>query len=149
MENMDMRISEILSANRIEPTHKNNVQDNAFKFTLISNIKEADLQARIGELINEISEQGKKISKKTDIRDMKRYRELIKSFLNEVVFRSHQFSRENFLDRRGRHRVYGIVKLIDQNLDELAEELLKDEKDNIIILNKIDEIRGLLLDILT
>lgn len=149
MENMDMRISEILNANRIESTQKNNVQDNTFKFTLVSNIQEADLQAKIGGLINEISEQGKKISKKTDIRDMKRYRELIKSFLNEVVFRSHQFSRENFLDRRGRHRVYGIVKLIDQNLDELAEELLKDEKDNIMILNKIDEIRGLLLDILT
>ena len=45
--------------------------------------------------------------------------------------------------------VYGIVKLIDKNLDELAEELIKDEKDNIAILNKIDEIRGLLLDILT
>ena len=32
---------------------------------------------------------------------------------------------------------------------ELAEELIKDEKDNIAILNKIDEIRGLILDILT
>ena len=149
MENMDMRISEILNANRVEAPKQNTMQDDSFKFTLISNIQESDLQAKISVLINEISEQGKKISKKTDIRDMKRYRELIKSFLNEVVFRSHQFSRENFLDRRGRHRVYGIVKLIDENLDELAEELLKDEKDNISILNKIDEIRGLLLDILT
>ncbi len=149
MENMDMRISEILNANRVEAPKQNTMQDDSFKFTLISNIQESDLQAKISGLINEISEQGKKISKKTDIRDMKRYRELIKSFLNEVVFRSHQFSRENFLDRRGRHRVYGIVKLIDENLDELAEELLKDEKDNISILNKIDEIRGLLLDILT
>ena len=61
---------------------------------------------------------------------MRQYRQLIKDFLNEVVNRSHQFSRENFLDRRGRHRVYGIVKLIDKNLDELAEELIKDEKDN-------------------
>ena len=34
-------------------------------------------------------------------------------------------------------------------LDELAQELIKDEKDHIAILGKIDEIRGLLLDILT
>ena len=61
----------------------------------------------------------------------------------------NKFSRENYLDRRGRHRVYGIVRLIDENLDKLAEELLKEEKDNIAILNRIDEIRGLLLDILT
>lgn len=149
MDNMDMRISEILNANRVEAPKPTVASDDSFKFALISNIKEADLQAKISGLINEISEQGKKISKKTDIRDMRRYRELIKSFLNEVVFRSHQFSRENFLDRRGRHRVYGIVKLIDENLDELAEELLKDEKDNLLILNKVDEIRGLLMDILT
>ncbi|MCI8752722.1 MAG: YaaR family protein, partial [Lachnospiraceae bacterium] len=36
-----------------------------------------------------------------------------------------------------------------ETLDELAAELLKDEKDNIAILSKIDEIRGLLLDIFT
>ena len=69
--------------------------------------------------------------------------------MNEVVNRSHKFSRENFLDRKGRHRVYGIVKLVDNKLDELAQELIKDEKDHIAILGKIDEIRGLLLDILT
>ncbi|MBQ9580072.1 MAG: YaaR family protein, partial [Lachnospiraceae bacterium] len=84
-----------------------------------------------------------------DIRDMKRYRGLIKDFLNEVVYRSHKFSRENFLDRRGRHRVYGIVRLIDENLDALATELIKDEKNQIDILAKIGEISGLLLDILT
>ena len=100
-------------------------------------------------MMEEITRQGEKLGKKTDIRDMRRYRQLVKEFLNEVVTRSHQFSRENFLDRRGRHRVYGMVRLIDQNLDELAQELIKDEKDHLLILNKIDEIRGLLLDIFT
>jgi uncharacterized protein YaaR (DUF327 family) len=78
---------------------------------------------------------------------MKRYRGLVKDFLNEVVNRSHEFSRENFLDRRGRHRVYGIVRLVDKNLDDLAQELVKEEKDNLTVLNKVGEIRGLLLDI--
>ena len=93
--------------------------------------------------------QGEKLSKHRDVKDMKRYRGLIKEFLNEIVGRSHEFSRENFLDRRGRHRVYGIIRLIDQNLDELAQELVKDEQDNLSILAKIGEIRGLLLDIFT
>ena len=84
-----------------------------------------------------------------DIRDMKKYRELVKGFLNEVVNRSHKFSRENFLDRRGRHRVYGIVKMVDENLDNLARELVKDEKDHLAIVGAIDDIRGLLLDIST
>ena len=78
---------------------------------------------------------------------MKKYRGLIKDFLNEIVNRSHKFSRENFLDRRGRHRVYGIVRLVDEKLDELAQALVEDEKNQIDILNKIGEIEGLLLDI--
>jgi uncharacterized protein YaaR (DUF327 family) len=42
-----------------------------------------------------------------------------------------------------------MIKLVDENLDLLAAELLKEEKDHLFILSKIDEIRGLLLDILT
>ena len=99
--------------------------------------------------MKENEEQGKKIAKNKDIKDMRKYRSTIKEFMNEVVSNSHQFSRENFLDRRGRHRVYGIIKKVDQNLDDLAQELMKEEKDHIAILQKVDDIRGLLLDIST
>ncbi len=145
----NLRIGELLTNTNISSRPVEKPTDGSFKFVLASNIEEADFQAKVNVMLNEISDMGKKISKHTDVRDMRRYRELIKNFLNEVVYRSHSFSRENFLDKRGRHRVYGIVKLIDKNLDELAEELIKDEKDNINILAKIDEIAGLLIDILT
>lgn len=123
--------------------------DGSFKFTLASAITDADLQAKVDELLSDITAQGNRLAEHMDIRDMKKYRGLIKDFLNEVVYRSHRFSRENFLDRRGRHRVYGIIRLIDKNLDELASELVEDEKDHISILDRIGEIKGLLLDILT
>ncbi len=146
---MDMRINEILNATQTTQSKQVKEGDGTFKFMLASNIEETELQAKVCSMMNEISEQGKKIAKRTDVRDMRRYRQLIKDFINEVVYRSHEFSRENFLDKRGRHRVYGIVRLVDENLDKLAEALLKDEKDNIEILNLVDEIRGLLLDIIT
>ena len=115
----------------------------------VSHVEEQELQARLATLMEGITMQGDKLAKKRDVRDMKRYRGLIKEFMNEIINRSHSFSRENFLDRRGRHRVYGIVRLVDENLDELAKELMKDEQDHLAILAKIGEIRGLLLDILT
>ena len=146
---MDIKVNQANNINQVDRQAPARETGDAFKFTLISNIEEASLKERLNLMLEDIVQQGKKIAKRTDISEMRQYRQLIKEFLNEVVNRSHQFSRENFLDRRGRHRVYGIVKLIDKNLDELAEELIKDEKDNIAILNKIDEIRGLLLDILT
>ncbi|MBR4168968.1 MAG: YaaR family protein [Lachnospiraceae bacterium] len=146
---MDIKVNQITGNQPVEYTQNAQVTDEQFKFTLMSRIEEEGLQERLSLLFDDITMQGKKISKHMDVRDMKRYRSLIKDFLNEIVNRSHKFSRENFLDRRGRHRVYGIIRLIDQNLDELAETLMKEEKDNLSILGKIGEIRGLLLDILT
>ena len=124
-------------------------QDDKFKFILTSKLEDAGLAARLNTMMQQITMQGKQISKKHDIRDMQRYRIMIKDFLNEVVTRSQSFSRENFLDRKGRHRVYGIIRLVDQNLDALTQELLKEEKDNITIMGVIGDIEGLLLDIFT
>ena len=146
---MDMKVNNINQITQVPDTAKTTVGDGSFKFTLASAITDADLQANVDMLLNDITAQGNRIAEHMDIRDMKKYRGLIKDFLNEVVYRSHKFSRENFLDRRGRHRVYGIIKLIDENLDELASELLADEKSHISILEKIGEIKGLLLDIFT
>ena len=146
---MDMKINQLLQSQPIEQTQQQVQTDGSFKFTLVSHIEEAQLQERLTAMMEQITMQGEKLAKHRDVKDMKRYRGLIKEFLNEVVNRSHSFSRENFLDRKGRHRVYGIIRLIDENLDELAQELIKDEQDRIAILNKIGEIRGLLLDIFT
>lgn len=146
---MDIKVNDVSEVQRTEAKRKIEKSDGSFKFTLISNIEEQDLQERLSGMMEEITEQGDKISKHMDIKDMRKYRELVKGFLNEVVNRSHKFSRENFLDKRGRHRVYGIIKLVDKNLDELASELVKDEKNHLAIVGKIDDIRGLLLDITT
>ena len=146
---MDIKVNQIHQAVPVEQTQQAQETDGTFKFTLVSRIEEQDLQNALSNMMEEITRQGEKLAKHRDIKDMKRYRALIKDFLNEVVNRSHSFTRENFLDRKGRHRVYGIIRLIDENLDQLAQELVKDEQDNLAILNKIGEIRGLLLDIFT
>lgn len=146
---MDIRIDPMQQVNQTSGTQKNQAPVEDFKFTLMSSIEEDGLAARLQVMMEEITMQGKKLGKHMDVRDMKHYRKLIKEFMNEIVNRSHKFSRENFLDRRGRHRVYGMIKRVDEVLDELAGELIKDEKDAIAILDKVDEIRGLLLDIIT
>ncbi|MCM1058438.1 MAG: YaaR family protein [Firmicutes bacterium] len=144
---MEIKVNQVSQAAPVEQPKEPQPTDGAFKFMLASHIEEAELQTKLQTLMEEITMQGDKLAKRRDVKDMKHYRGLVKEFLNEVVTRSHSFSRENFLDRRGRHRVYGIIRLVDENLDQLAQELMKDEKDNLAILNKIGEIRGLLLDI--
>ena len=146
---MDIKVNQLNKPMPVEQPAQQQSADGTFKFTLVRNIEEQELQARLTSLMEEITMQGDRLAKHRDIKDMRKYRGLVKEFMNEIVNRSHSFSRENFLDKRGRHRVYGIVRLVDEKLDALAQELVKDEKDNMEILSKIGEIRGLLLDIFT
>lgn len=146
---VDIKIDNIQQPTAAQTVKQTQQPVEDFKFTLMSSLEEEGLQARLTLMMEDITMQGKKLGKHMDVRDMKHYRKLIQEFMNEIASRSHKFSRENFLDRRGRHRVYGMIKKVNAALDELAQELIKEEKDHLAILGKIDEIRGLLLDILT
>ena len=146
---MDIRVDNMQQVNAMTQTQQAQQSGEDFNYTLMSSIEEAGLSERLSVMMQEITMQGEKLGKHMDVRDMKHYRRLIQEFMNEIVNRSHKFSRENFLDRRGRHRVYGMIKRVNVVLDELAGELIKEEKDTLAILSKVDEIRGLLLDIIT
>ena len=146
---MNVRVSEILGAhlNPISSKMKERPPHEDFSFTL-NKLSEEGLVKRLSSMIDEISIQGEKIAKHMDYKDLKEYKGLIGEFINEVVTNSHEFSRENFLDRRGRHRVFGIVRQINEAVDELGQELLKSQKNNLAILEKTGMIQGLLLDIM-
>ena len=90
----NMKISEILTNPNPGIDRTTQSRDDTFKFMLVSNIAEQELQQKIGGLMSQIDEQGKKISKKKDIRDMRRYRELIKELLNEVRSEERRVGKE-------------------------------------------------------
>ncbi len=124
-----------------------NEREAAFS-TSLKKMEFKNYEERIRVLADKIQSQGKKLEKKADIRDLKVYKQLISEFLDEAVSHSHSFTKKNFLDRRGRHRVYAIIKKVNEELIELTNEVLKSEQDNLSILKKLDDIRGLILDLL-
>ena len=141
---MDIRVNQTTPVNQIEQTQAAKPADGSFKFTLISTIEEtelADLQAHVDRV--------RAIFEKTAYQTNGVLTYYYRIDPAVVAANSHEFSRENFLDKRGRHRVYGMIRLVDEKLDEIASELIKDEKDLLLIMGNIDEIRGLLLDIFT
>lgn len=146
---MDLKVSEILNnrLNELQGPKTDNTNDD-FSFTLKSITSKDGLQEKLSSLYDEIKAKGNQLTERLTITDLKDYRSKISAFMNEVVTNSHEFDRQNFLDKRGRHRVYGIIKHVDKNLDELAKELMKSEKDKMAILAKVDEINGLLIDVM-
>lgn len=113
----------------------------------IRKVESENYEERIRRLVSQIIKQGEKLGERVDIRELKIYKRLISEFLGEAVGNSLKFSKQSFLDRRGRHRVYAVIKKINKELELLTEDVLKNEKDNIRILQRLDDIKGLILDL--
>lgn len=118
-----------------------------FRKTL-NNAGETQLYERMTELVAKIDEQGARLIKRADVKELEKYRSLIREFMEEVVSNGFEFSKENRFLARGRHKSFATVKVVNQKLDELAKVVLSEQKESIDIVNRVDDIRGLLLDML-
>lgn len=114
---------------------------------MLSRTEDSNYEQRIEKLVQDIVKQGDVLAKKIDIRELKVYKKLISEFLDLALGNSRKFSKRNILDRRGRHKVFAIVKNINAELDLLTQEVLEGEKDNIRLLQRLADIRGLILDL--
>ena len=118
-----------------------------FRRTLTDLSKEM-YTARLTEMKSDIDEQGKRLADRVDVKEFEKYRRLIREFLDEIVSNGYTFLREDAYASRGRHRYIATVKIVDTKLDELGKEVMKEQADQIEVLNRIDDIRGLLLDLM-
>lgn len=96
----------------------------------------------------EIEKQGKRLGSHIDVAELKAYKRLVMEFLNEAVRGSTKFLKDSFLDRRGRHRVFATVKVVNEKLEKLTQDVLSSEKDNLAIIGRIEDIRGMILDLI-
>lgn len=119
-----------------------------FKIKL-NQLEQEKIRTELNSIYTQIETQQEKLSEKLFIDDLITYKSLVKEFLNIAVNNSHVFFKENSLDRRGRHRVYSLVKKVDQELDELTKDFINIENKRLNILKRLEDIKGILLDINT
>ena len=118
-----------------------------FRRTLTDMSKEVHA-AHLIEMKQGIDEQGARLADRVDVKEFEKYRRLIREFLDEIVSNGYTFSREDAYAARGKHRYIATVKIVDEKLDELGKEVMSEQADKLKILSSIDDIRGLLLDLM-
>lgn len=109
--------------------------------------EDSNYEQHLDMLMRDIVKQGEALAKRVDIRELKIYKKLIAEFLGLAIGNSKKFSKKSILDRRGRHKVFAIIKNINEELDQLTQDVLNGESDNITLLQRIEDIRGLILDL--
>ncbi|SHH21043.1 YaaR family protein [Tepidibacter thalassicus] len=140
------QVNNINKTNNINAIKPKELRRAEFK-SKFEKIKSEQVREHLKNIYDKIVEQSDKIGEKLYLKDLIEYKKLVREFLNVAVNNSHVFSQQNFLDRRGRHRVYGIVKNVDRELSALTREFLNEEVDRLSIIKKLDGIKGMLLDV--
>ena len=98
-------------------------------------------------LLEQIDEQGARLSKSPTFDELRSYRSLIQSFIGEAVGTMYELHTQAGWDRLGRQKVYTSVRKIDKKLEEMAEKIRLGQADNLDIIARHDAIRGMLVDL--
>ncbi|GGN57950.1 MULTISPECIES: YaaR family protein [Oceanobacillus] len=109
------------------------------------NLKQQELQ----QLIQNISKQGEKLAHYRTMRELVKFKRMIKGFLQETVSTGYKLQHGHSFSFDGSSRKLTIIKELDDKLLELTEEVMNQEKKTVDILDLIGEIKGLLINIYT
>ena len=122
-------------------------QAGSFRQSFTKQLKE-HYQGRVIALFDEIDEQAARSFTNMDLANFEKYLSLIKDLVNEVVGNAFALKKECVWDKLGRQRIYSTVSIIDERLDELATDIIDRHIERITFISRIDEIRGLIMDML-
>lgn len=98
--------------------------------------------------LNKLENQGKKLTESLSLQDLVEFKKMVKSFLKSTLGQSRNMQEETFWDYRGQPKVMARVTKINRALEQLGEQVLSSQYEPLKILAKIDEIKGLIIDLL-
>jgi uncharacterized protein YaaR (DUF327 family) len=103
------------------------------------------------ELLDGVHAAGDALKKRQSESTILAYRRAVQTFAKFVLRRAYEtvrhHSRPNAL--KGTQREYLLVRTVDEKLERLVVDVLRSQVEQIDLLRRIDEIHGLLVDLLT
>lgn len=99
------------------------------------------------QMLAQIHEQGERLARSMTVRELHAYKQMVKRFLEDTLKRGIGLKETHGWDRRGRAKRYKLLEEVDRLLVEMGEELLQHEEGRLELLEKVGEIRGLLLNV--
>lgn len=104
---------------------------------------------KLGKLVQDIEDQGKVLAESVSVEDLRKYKQLIKEFMEDAVKHGLKLEEKRGFNRRGRTKIYKVVEEVDKKLLELTDMVLKRQEKGLRVLDMVGEIKGLLINIYT
>lgn len=105
-------------------------------------------QKELQDFLKQFDVQGKALAQSFSLGDLADFKAMVRSFLRSTFGQSRRLTEETFWDFRGRPKVLARIQQIDQSLEDLGKQLIETQSKPLDLLKKMDEIRGLIIDLL-
>ena len=129
---------------------KEEIAKDSVSFKEVMGTRRNDLTLeRLTRKMQEIEEQGKKLGDTQSVEHLRKYKKLVKDFLDDAVKNGLQLEEHRGFNHRGSSKVYKLVKEVDKKLVDLTNAVLDKEDKSIRLLGMIGEIQGMLINIYT
>lgn len=113
----------------------------------IDRVEERHWRQSLNKLLAEVDEKAARLKKQQTVRALREYKDAVGRFMKEATRRTYQVKEETGWDRRGNHRSLTTITRVNEELEKLTEMVLDQQKDELGILKKLEDIRGMLVDI--
>jgi hypothetical protein len=113
----------------------------------VSEVTPLATEAETAELLDEVFAAGDRLKRDGTTDALLSYKKAVRSFLSRVVRSGitveERTSGANILKRKR----YSLVRVVDSKLERLAAGMISSQRNQIALLERIDEINGLLVDL--
>lgn len=99
------------------------------------------------DLLKSLDEMGDRLANSFSLSDLKNYRDVLRDFLQRTQGKAYRIKEQVSIARRGKTKVLQIIEKINSQLEELSDLVMAGQKDQVKILARLDQIRGLLVDL--
>jgi len=97
--------------------------------------------------LEEVDEYARRLKESPVMENLLRYKRRVRAILRFLVQQSYDVQENTVYDLYGRRRLLVLVESIDQKLEELTWDFLNKQSSSLDLVSRLDEIRGLLLDL--
>ncbi len=108
----------------------------------------AHFNERVDKALAQIEEIGARLNDSLTLVDLRKYKQAIGALFKDLTTRMVEVKTEMEWDSQAwEHRTLVTVRKVDEELEKLTQLVLAQEHDRLAILEKIGEIKGMLIDL--
>jgi hypothetical protein len=133
---------------RLSTTERTSANSASFQRIMNSYSKELT-QDHLHQLLQDIDQQGTQLSEKPTFNELRKYKNLVKQFMGELTKKGMGLYQTESWDPYGGNKTLKTVQVLDRKLMELTDHVLNQQNAGLSLLERIGEIKGLLINLYT